>query len=487
MRRHLLGLALLLTLAPAAARAGATITIINANDPGVGFNDPTPAAPLASNPGATLGEQRLNVFKYAAAQWGAVLDSPVEIAVLAAFIPRACTATSGVLGSAGATTIFSDFPGAIFPATWYPKALADKLAGEDLDPTTPDVVAAFNSEVGKPGCLEGASWYYGLDTNQGPAEINLAVVLLHELAHGLGFQSFVSAGTGAAPLGQLDVFSKFYFDHLDGVVRGDYTTDAERAASALHFRDVAWIGPHTRRAARGALDAGSPFLQLEARGAGERRVAIGPALFGPALTRDAVEGRVALGLDAAGTSLGCAPFANAAALRGRVVLVDRGTCTFTTKVRNAQDAGARAVIVADNAPGGPPPGLGGADPLVTIPSARVAKRDGDALKAALLVGRVQAKLGLDPEQRIGADEHRQIYLNATDPVQAGSSISHWDPLAFPNQLMEPAINPDLTLEVTPPEDLTSELLRDIGWFTDRNLDGVPDFPGEVIRNPRPAR
>ena len=28
--------------------------------------------------------------------------------------------------------------------------------------------------------------------------------------------------------------------------------------------------------------------------------------------------------------------------------------------------------------------------------------------------------------------------------QPGSSISHWDPIAFPNQLMEPALNPDLT-------------------------------------------
>jgi hypothetical protein len=490
--RRLLALALgaaltALAVAPSAALARATITIINANDPGVGFNDPTPAAPLPSNPGTTVGQQRLEVFEFAAAQWGAVVDSPVEIFVLAAFLPRPCTATSGVLGSAGATTIFSDFPGAVFPGTWYPSALADKLAGEDLDPTGADIVAVFNSEVGQTGCLEGASWYYGLDTNHGATEINLATVLLHEFAHGLGFQSFVNTTTGARPLDLIDVYSLFYFDLLDGLPRSAYLTDAERAASARHYRDVVWIGPHTRRATRGALDAGSPALDVEGRASGERRVAIGTALFGPALTPRGVEGRVVLGLDAAGTSLGCAPFANAADLRGRVVLVDRGACTFTAKTANAQAAGARAVIVADNAPGGPPPGLGGADPTLVIPAVRVTLRDGAALKADLAAVRVEARLWLDPGQLLGADRNRQVFLNATDPVQPGSSISHWDPLTSPSQLMEPFINDDLTLEVTPPQDLTSELLRDLGWFTDRNLDGRPDFPGEVVRRPRPER
>jgi hypothetical protein len=50
----------------------------------------------------------------------------------------------------------------------------------------------------------------------------------------------------------------------------------------------------------------------------------------------------------------------------------------------------------------------------------------------------------------------------------GSSISHWDPIAFPNLLMEPAINTDLTHGV----DLTRQEMIDIGWFSDG--DGVPD-------------
>ena len=48
----------------------ATITIVNKDPVGVGFNDPTPAAPVGGNAGTTLGQQRLNVFQAAAAIWG---------------------------------------------------------------------------------------------------------------------------------------------------------------------------------------------------------------------------------------------------------------------------------------------------------------------------------------------------------------------------------------------------------------------------------
>ena len=56
----------------------------------------------------------------------------------------------------------------------------------------------------------------------------------------------------------------------------------------------------------------------------------------------------------------------------------------------------------------------------------------------------------------------------------GSSISHWDPIAFRNQLMEPAINPDLTHSLIPPQDLTLMHFRDLGWFLDADLDGAED-------------
>src|SRR5213593_4602383 len=101
-----------LTVLVAGTAQAATIVIQNNNGPGVGFNDPTPRAPVGGNPGTTLGAQRLYIFQYAADIWSRVLPSNVTIVVQAQFAAQTCTATSAVLGSAGATTIHRDFAGA---------------------------------------------------------------------------------------------------------------------------------------------------------------------------------------------------------------------------------------------------------------------------------------------------------------------------------------------------------------------------------------
>ena len=54
----------------AGSAGAATITIINLDGAGEGFNDPTPAAPVGGNPGTTIGAQRLFVFNHAAGIWG---------------------------------------------------------------------------------------------------------------------------------------------------------------------------------------------------------------------------------------------------------------------------------------------------------------------------------------------------------------------------------------------------------------------------------
>jgi len=48
------------------ANAGAIVVINNTDPPGVGFNDPTPAAPVGGNTGTTIGQQRLGAFPFAA-------------------------------------------------------------------------------------------------------------------------------------------------------------------------------------------------------------------------------------------------------------------------------------------------------------------------------------------------------------------------------------------------------------------------------------
>jgi subtilisin family serine protease len=70
---------------------------------------------------------------------------------------------------------------------------------------------------------------------------------------------------------------------------------------------------------------------------------------------------------------------------GQLALIDRGGgCGFTFKVKNAQDAGATGVIVANNAAG--TISMGGVDPTITIMSLSITQADGNAIKAQLGVG-----------------------------------------------------------------------------------------------------
>ena len=477
---HLRRAALLLvgSLAATASPLSATahITIVNTNQAGVGFNDPTAATPVGGNAGTTVGQQRLNAFQYAADLWASLLTSDVEIRIAASFTSLTCSATSGVLGSAGPTQVTSDFtPGAQFPATWYPIALANKRAGRDLLPASDDIRASFNSDVGKTGCLEATSWYYGLDDKGAASQIDLVNTLLHEFGHGLGFLTLVDPTSGQEFMGQPDVFERWIFDTTGG---GYWVgmSDAQRAASAKNALRLAWNGPNVTAAAPGTLSAGTPILVVNSPAVVAGELNIGTASFGPAIGAAAISGPLVQALDPADTAGpttfdACSPLTNAAAIAGKIAFADRGTCTFVVKTKNAQNAGALALIVTDNVDGNPPPGLGGSDPTITIPAVRITKADGDRIKANMSAG-VSVTLRLDPTRLAGADPKGRVLLYATDPIIPGSSISHWDPSATPDLLMEPNDTPGLKQGV----DLTLPALLDIGWgpVDDRDDDGVVD-------------
>ncbi len=307
----------------------ATITIVNNDSAGEGFNDPTAVAPEGGNNGATLGEQRLNLFNFAAGIWGAFLDSGVSIEVRSQFDPLTCTPTSAVLGSAGTTTIHRDFTGAELTGTWYHQPLANKQSGSDRS-VNPDINATFNSSLnGSPGCLGGRRFYLGFDNTTPSLTTNLLIVLLHEMGHGLGFSTFASGSTGTLNGGFPDVYTTYMFDQTTSKYWNDMT-NAERMASAINDDNVYWDGPNVKLSS-GGLTAG----------------------------RDVSNGRVQL---------------------------------FTP-----------------------------------------------------------------------------------NPIQSGSSVSHFNTDAFPSLLMEPSITLNLPLDL----DLTKQQMRDVGWYRDTNADRVPDMINSV--------
>ena len=455
----LFGLAFALLAGPLAQAA--TITIVNTDGAGEGFNDPTVVPALPSNPATTLGAQRLAVFQTAANQWGALLQSAVEIRVQAAFNPLTCSGTSAVLGSAGALSVHQNFTNAPVANVWYSSALASSLLGSDINGATNDINSQFNVDIDNGTCLTGtAGWYYSTQASDTtPANrIPLLPVVFHELAHGLGFQTFTSSSTGAFNGGVPSIWDTFLADAVSGTTWINMASNAARQASAISDPNLIWKGPIVT-AEMGNFLGNSPKLIVNAPAviAGEKNAQT--AAFGPSAPAAGVTGDVALGLDATGTlEDGCEPITSN--VSGKIALIRRGTCNFSVKVKNAQNAGAIAALVDNNVATGLP-GMGGTDATITITSYGISQADGDAIRAQVGSTTVNATLGfgsaLAGTQMSGGVSY--VRMNAPNPVQPGSSVSHWTVDTFPNLLMEPSLNTTLFSDV----DLTIPLFRDIGW------------------------
>jgi len=81
----------------------------------------------------------------------------------------------------------------------------------------------------------------------------------------------------------------------------------------------------------------------------------------------------------------CNALTNGSQISGNIALIRRGNCSFTEKVKNAQNAGAIGVIMMNNIPGQPIP-MGGTDDTITIPSVMISKADGDLLENSINAG-----------------------------------------------------------------------------------------------------
>jgi hypothetical protein len=468
LRLFTLTLAILLTAT--GLFANATITIVNVNAPGVGFNDPTPAAPVGGNTGTTRGEQRMIAYRYAADIWEAALDSNVEIRVQAQFTSLG----AGVLGSAGASRGFINFtPAEGFPGPEqadmiYHSALADKVAGREVD-TNPTPRVDINTNFST-----NFDFYLGLDGNHG-TQNDLVAVLLHELGHGLGFASFANGNTGALNAGVFnDVYTNRLYDDQTGLFWMQMANNAARATSARNWGRLTFNAPQVSAGVPRVLSFGSPTVEVTNPAALARIYQFGTASFGAGITFPGIDAAIVPAVDAlevGGTTTdGCSAIENDVA--GKIALIERGVCEFGVKALNAEAAGAAGVIIYNNAanataaPASMGPGVVGH--LVTIVAVSLSRADGLPLTtAAGPTGRIRADLSV----RAGATPGGLARMYAPNQFAGGSSVSHYDTVASRNLLMEPAISGDLTHSVQEPQDLTLNLMRDIGWFADADVDG----------------
>jgi hypothetical protein len=117
----------------------------------------------------------------------------------------------------------------------------------------------------------------------------------------------------------------------------------------------------------------------------------------------------------------CQPLAGFTA--GRIALIDRGNCSFSSKVARAQAAGASAVVIVnynDDAFN-----MSGDDPSITIPSVMVGSSDGQTIEDRLGEG-VTATLALE-----ASTANSLRWLVGEDSFAFGGAIRDmWNPTCF---------------------------------------------------------
>jgi len=168
--------------------------------------------------------------------WSANFKSSVVVSVDASW---GRSSSWGVLGSARPGSFFSAFSGAPDPSLWYASALANALAGKDLDKANPEIVIQVNS---------AAAWNTrgdGVPTNN---EYDLQSVFLHEIGHGLGFLSN-DAYDPFFGLGSLDQPTPFdaYLQTGDGRRLADLPTPSKELGVAL-TSSLVWSGVNAVKA-----------------------------------------------------------------------------------------------------------------------------------------------------------------------------------------------------------------------------------------------
>jgi hypothetical protein len=137
------------------------------------------------------GLQREAAFEYAVSEWDTYLPASFTGTItIDAMWASTGSPASNVLAAAAPYEYFRPSS----PSIWYPSALADHLAGYNLDPSNPDISITFYNQW----MSTGQSWDLNPYVAPTSSQIDFVSVAMHEITHGLGFASnFASNGSFA--------------------------------------------------------------------------------------------------------------------------------------------------------------------------------------------------------------------------------------------------------------------------------------------------
>jgi hypothetical protein len=138
-------------------------------------------------------------------RWATALRITVPVEVTIDWLP---TGSEFLVGAARPTLAVANFTGAPQDDTFYPVALANQLTGVDLVPTESDIDIIL---------ADRGDWDYATTGPVDPDRVSLATVVLHEVVHGLGFNTAFEVdasgiGRSIAPNGASTIFDRFVID-----------------------------------------------------------------------------------------------------------------------------------------------------------------------------------------------------------------------------------------------------------------------------------
>lgn len=115
-------------------------------------------------------------FQKAVSIWEGYIISPQKIKIQAKWE----SLPGSTLAQSGATKIYRNFTSAPYRDVWYPVALAEAISGQNLNSDEFEVTISLNRNV---------NWSFNINGIPENNRFDMVSVVLHEIAHGLGFNS----------------------------------------------------------------------------------------------------------------------------------------------------------------------------------------------------------------------------------------------------------------------------------------------------------
>ncbi len=186
----------------------------------------------------TVPSGAADAFQAAVTIWSRLVTSSVPIQVDADFQDLG----PGILGAAGPTSSFSYPQPGYSTDTIYPVALLNAKLGSDQAPSESDISATFTNS--------DPNIYYGTDGHPPANDVDFETIVLHELAHGLGFLGLMDVNGNSGSWDAADapplpaIFDRFtaQISGSAGQLLTSFTNPSTALGTALTSDQIYWTG-----------------------------------------------------------------------------------------------------------------------------------------------------------------------------------------------------------------------------------------------------